>query len=450
MSEIPSAWTRPRVGLVIVPMLLLVAAAWSARHLYESYLVFFGPGGHDFAFLWTLTFFALVWHVGLSWLERPFTSTSEEQLDLDKLRITLNVPVYNEDPEVLRTALQSVLNQTRAIQRVQVVNDGSTENLKALAEVRRWWLGQQNSHPGSQLEWVDVANQGKRQAQVTTFRGDEADLFATMDSDTVLDRLCTQEGIKPFTRGEITSVASVILAYNNRNAFVRLTDTWLLAFQLTVRGAMSKLGCVLVNSGNFSLYRAAVIRDAIPAYERESFCGHPVQFSDDSMLTLFAHLEGRTVQQPTSFAFTVLPVTVGHHLRQQLRWMRGSTIRSVWRFRYLPLRGFAYWEHFVAWMNFVLISFAFASIFVVAPIVGGLHLTLLMGVFSLLVCYTVGIKYLTIARSDQGLGFQIVTLLLTPAMLVWTALVLRPLRLYAIATCYRTGWGTRDKVEVGI
>jgi len=438
------------VGLILIPILLLIGAAWSARHLYESYLAFLGGGGHEFAFLWTLTFAALVWHVGLSWCERPFTATPAQQADLDKLRITLNVPVYNEDPVVLRTALRSILNQTRTIQRVQVVNDGSTENLRALEAIKEWWLSQQAFHPNSRLEWIDQPNQGKRLAQVATFRDDDADLFATMDSDTVLDWMCTQEAVKPFAREEVTSVASVILAYNNRNAFVRLTDSWLLAFQLTVRGAMSKLGCVLVNSGNFSLYRAPIIREALPSYESETFCGNLVQFSDDSMLTLFAHLKGRTVQQPTSFAFTVLPATVGHHLRQQLRWMRGSTIRSLWRFRYLPIRGFAYWEHFVAWMNFVLISFAFATIFVVAPIVGGLHFTLLMGMFSLLVCYTVGIKYLTVARSDQRLGFQLGTLLLTPAMLVWTALVLRPLRLYAIATCYRTGWGTREKVEVGM
>jgi hyaluronan synthase len=341
-----------------------------------------------------------------------------------------------------------VLNQTRPFQRVQVVNDGSTEHMQQLSEVKQWWLSQQLRHPSTWLEWIDIENQGKRHAQVTTFRDDDADIFATMDSDTVLDRRCVEEAVKPFGRPDVASVASVILAYNNRKPLVRLTDTWLLAFQLTVRGAMSKLGCVLVNSGNFSLYRAQVVREAIPSYEQEVFFGHPVQFSDDSLLTLFAHLRGRTVQQPTSFAFTILPATIGHHVRQQLRWMRGSTIRSIWRFRYLSLRGFAYWEHFVAWMNFVLISFAFAMIFVVAPILGGFHLTLLMLGFSLLVCYCVGIKYLTIARSDQGLGFQIGTLLMAPAMLVWTALVLRPLRIYSIATCYRTGWGTRAKVEV--
>ncbi len=450
MSRIPSAWPRSRAKLVIVPVLLLIIAAWSARHLYENYLAVSDPSDHGFAFLWTITFLPLVWHLALSWCERPFNATDEQQAQLDRLRITLNVPVYNEDPTVLRTVLQSVLQQTRPVQRIQVVNDGSREHVEELMEVRAWWLEQAGRHPASQLEWVDVPNGGKRHAQVTTFRDDGSDIFATMDSDTVLDSKCVAEGLKPFARPDVTSVASIILAYNNRDWFVRLTDAWLLAFQLTVRGAMSRLGCVLVNSGNFSMYRAEVIRTAIPSYESEHFLGHPVQFSDDSLLTLFAHLEGRTVQQPSSYAFTVLPSTVSHHLRQQLRWMRGSTIRSVWRFRYLPLRSFGYWEHLVSWINFVIITAAFAVIFVVAPLFGGLHVTLLMLSLSVLVCYTVGIKYLTVARDDQGFGFQVVTLLFAPVMLAWTALVLRPLRLFAILTCYRTGWGTRSKVEVTI
>ena len=37
---------------------------------------------------------------------------------------------------------------------------------------------------------------------------------------------------------------------------------------------------------------------------------------------------------------------------------------------------------------------------------------------------------------------------MAPAMLAWTAFVLRPLRVFAILTCHRTGWGTRSKVEV--
>ena len=165
------------------------------------------------------------------------------------------------------------------------------------------------------------------------------------------------------------------------------------------------------------------------------------------MLTLFAHLQGRTVQQSSSFAFTVLPQNVSHHLRQQLRWMRGSTIRSIWRFRYLPVRGWGYWEHFVSWANFAIVSAAFIDIVVLAPVLHHAPLPV-MALFAVVVSLLTSFRYLTIRRTDQRLGERMLAWLLSPVMLLWTAVVLRPLRIYAIATCWRTGWNTRKVVEV--
>ncbi len=449
-SAIPSARLRSRVGPLLALLLLSVGVAWLGRHAYDTYSIFHGQSGRSFELLWLLVFVSLAWHLTLAWLEKPCTVSCAEEETLDRLKVVLNVPCFNEDPQVLETALESLLRQKRQFYRVQVVNDGSDRNIEDLARVEAWWLAQQH-RTATILQWVNVPNAGKRHAQLVTFADDqEADLFATMDSDTILDGRCLSEGVKPFADSRVASVTSVILAYNNRSWFVRLTDPWLLTFQLVVRGAMSKLGCVLVNSGNFALYRAEIVREASSVYASERFFGQPVQFSDDSLLTLFAHLKGRTVQQPSSFAFTVLPDNINHHLRQQLRWMRGSTIRSIWRFRYLPIAGIAYWEHFAAWVNFVLITCAFTFLLLLAPLTHS-HVTPIMVAFSTLVCYATALRYLTIKRSDQSLAWQIGTFMLAPVMLAWTAFVLRPLRIYAIFTCHRTGWGTRTgKVEVDI
>ena len=53
-------------------------------------------------------------------------------------------------------------------------------------------------------------------------------------------------------------------------------------------------------------------------------------------------------------------------------------------------------------------------------------------------------------RSDQGLGAKLAGIALMPAAAMWYLLVLRQIRFYGIATCYRQGWVTRDKVEVTI
>lgn len=445
---IPRAYLRPRLGAGIAVLLLLVGLAWSVRHVL-GILDLSESGENSFTVLWALVFGSLVFHLVLAWTHRPFVVTDAgEAAALDRLRVTIAVPAYNEDPAALALALRSVLEQTRRPQRVHVVDDGSTSDLSATeAEFAR--LAEQ--YPDVETIWTRTENRGKRHAQIEAFAADPAaDVFATMDSDTVLDPHCIENGLHPFAQRDITSVASVILAYNNRNLFVRITDSWLLAFQLVVRAAMSRLGCVLVNSGNFSMYRADVVRDALPSYANETFGGSTVMFSDDSLLTLFAHLKGRTVQQENSFAFTVLPEKVSHHLRQQVRWMRGSTIRSVWRFRYLPVKGWAYWEHFAAWVNFTLITIAFFVLMIIMPIMYGTFYGYLL-LFSVLICYITAARYLVVGRSDQSLAFQVGTVAFAPLMLLWTAVVLRPLRLFSIATCTRTGWGTRGAgVEVEV
>lgn len=447
----PQAWLAPRTHLALVLLLLLGGTAWTFRHVLN--LVRYTNGDttpNSFTLLWALVFGSLVWHLGLAWSEKPYTVRSvRKQAQLDNLFVTVNIPVYKEDEEALRRVLWSFFHQTRMPQRIHVVTNGLGN--PDYSRLRDEWAAEADTRfPDLIVEWHHQDTPGKRDAQITTFRdGGQADIFATMDSDTVLDPRCIEEGLKPFVDPGITSVASVILAFNSTHPLVRMTDPWLLAFQLAVRAAMSKLGCVLVNSGNFSMYRAQVVRDALPSYENEYFRGNPVQFSDDSLLTLFAHLRGRTVQQPSSFAFTVLPEKLGHHWRQQLRWMRGSTIRSVWRFRYLPLRGFAYWEHFAAWLNFVLVSFAFVALFILAPLFNHQVVPFLF-LFSVLVAYATGLRYLTIRRSDQSFASQLLTFAFTPVMLAWTALVLRPLRIYAICTCWKTGWGTRGKIEVTV
>jgi hypothetical protein len=60
-----------------------------------------------------------------------------------------------------------------------------------------------------------------------------------------------------------------------------------------------------------------------------------------------------------------------------------------------------------------------------------------------LVGYATALKYLLIRRDDEQLASQLGTFLLAPLVFLWSFIVLRPLRLYAIATCLSTGWGTR-------
>jgi hyaluronan synthase len=394
---------------------------------------------------------SVVWHLALAWTDQPYTTSARQERGLDALFVTINVPVYNEDPQTLRRVAYSLFNQDRRPNRIQFVDDGSTkfDYQDVIAEIRSL----ARFYPKVEFSWVRKDNGGKRSAQALTFAdGGQADIFVTVDSDSTLDRSAIREGLKPFANPGIASVAAIVVLSNaRRNFLTRLTELWLAAFQTFVRAAWSRLGCVLVNSGGLAFYRADIIRAALPAYTTETFGGKPVQFSDDSLLTLYARLSGRTVQQSSSFVFTEMPEKLSHHFRQQLRWMRGSFIRAWWRFRYLPLRGFAYWEHLLMWITFALAMVLFVDVFVASPALDGRRPPTVAGlVLALVLTYAASSRFFMIIREDQGMIRQLITFGCAPLVGLWVMLVLRPLRLYAICTCRRTGWGTRAKVEVAL
>jgi hyaluronan synthase len=153
------------------------------------------------------------------------------------------------------------------------------------------------------------------------------------------------------------------------------------------------------------------------------------------------------VQQPTSFAFTLMPEKMSHHFRQQLRWMRGAFIRSWWRFKYLDMKSYAYWQHFMGWVQFFISLGMFGFLFLWMPAIDHRMLPWLLFV-PLMVGYGQGLRYLTVSRSDESFWYRFGTYLCQPIPGLWSFFVLRFLRYYAMATCLKTGWGTRQMVEV--
>lgn len=442
--DIPDVRLRRNGYLPILAATLLIIAAWT---YYRTISVFNALHGHDSsAFLWTALFLAAGHQIALAWFDRPFTVTPRQQFHLDQLYVTVNVPLYNEDPEVIDRTIYALFRQTRLPNRIQVVDDGSTSS--DYADIRDHWL--RHVPPGVNFSWARIENSGKRHAQAVTFRDDHnANIFGTLDSDTALARNAIEEALKPFADPRVQSVAGVEVAYNaHTNWLTRVSSIRQIAWQMTQCSVLSMAGNVLVNRGTFAMYRAAVVLDNLDVYLNEKFLGRQVKYSDDSLLTLFALKRGRTVQQLTAFQLPMYPDNASHALRQWLRWMRGATIRNFWRLRYLPVFSYGWFMSALTWWQFFISWAAYLLVFVVRP--AEHHFSIAPVLIVLLASYLVSLRNLLIYRSDHSPAQQLDTWLLSPLNLCWSLLVLRPLRIYGTLTCGNNGWGTRRKVEVGI
>lgn len=384
----------------------------------------------------------------LAWSQQPFSATASQTKRLNRAKVTVVIPCYNEEATILDRVLYSISLQTRLPQKIIVVDDGSKVDY---TEVSEYWA---RKFPvlGVEFLWlVHLQNAGKKHAQVTAFNADpRADFYVTIDSDSALESRGLEEGMKPFANKRIVSVAGLETAYNySKNILTRMMSARVLAFQLLAMSAQSvAAGNVIINPGAFSIYRGWVIRKIIPAYIGETFFGTPVTLGDDTALTFFALMHGKAVHQPTAVAMNMYPEKISHHLRQWIRWMRASTIRFFWRAKYLRKNSYAWW--FVVWQAWAFITSCAVSIAIPLAWPATKNLAIAAGIALIIWPMVVAMRLITVKRSDQTWKAKLGGVLLLPVAALWYLLVQRNLRFYGMATCHKQGWVTRQEVEVSI
>lgn len=440
-----------------------VSSLWLYHHL--SRLEQLSADSSVFEAVYAFTFVVFFVQTLLATFDRPRRTTRRQDAALARLRVVAIVPLYNEDVDAVIATIRGLLGQTRLPHVIYVRDDGSDKVDYLPTEL--WAIDAANA-AGIPLVWVRDRNRGKRATHIAASRrfGGWADAYLTIDSDSVLAPDALENLMKPLVDPKVMSVAGVFLTYNLTGLIARGVDMICTASQLTDRSAASALRSVLVNSGGISLYRARVIDECRSGYANEEFFGRGVEFSDDSYLTLQALLRGKTVQQANALAFCVMPERLSNHRRQFMRWLRGSFIRSFWRFRYLPMHRAAYWLHALKWVQTVASTVTVFWLMVGKPAVDAVAWSRGAGTGALVtdakqLPLTIGmlvvfgyvqlLRIFAVRRSDQTTFAKVGWfLLLAPLVTLWQWSVLRVWRIWAIATCMRFKWGTRQQIEVEI
>lgn len=455
-------WTP---GRALPAVVLMVGASSLWLHHHVARFADFPTDVSAFEVVYAFAFLMFFLQLLLATRDRPRRATRRQATELMKLKVVAIVPLYNEDVDAVIATIRGLLGQTRLPDVIYVRDDGSNKVDYTATEL---WAVEAANSVGIPLVWVRDRNLGKRATHVAASRrfAGWADAYLTIDSDSVLAPDALENLMKPLVDPKVMSVAGVFLTYNLNGPIARGVDMICTASQLTDRSATSALRSVLVNSGGISLYRARVLDECRNGYANEEFFGRRVEFSDDSYLTLQALLRGKTVQQSNAFAFCVMPERLSNHRRQFMRWLRGSFIRSFWRFKYLPVYRVAYWLHALKWVQTIASTIVVAWLLLGKPAVDAVAWLRGAGTDALvadakMLPLTVGmlvvfgyvqlLRIFAVRRSDQStlakLGWF---LLLAPLATIWQWSVLRVWRIWAIVTCMRFKWGTRQKIEVEI
>ena len=219
--------------------------------------------------------------------------------------ITAIVPTHNGGERVCAT-LQSLLNQTVPLHQILVVDDGSTDQTRAILTK---FL---NNHPQIQL----IAHQqraGKSAAVNHAAFLATGDLLLIIDDDTLIDSTGCMHLAQAFDDPNVATVSGNLLINNrNRNPLTALQSLEYMLAMSIGRGFLSHLNAMSCCSGAFSMFRKDIFN---------AIGGLNVGPGEDLEITLRIRHAGYRVRFiDRAIAETTAPPTATALFKQRLRW----------------------------------------------------------------------------------------------------------------------------------
>jgi N-acetylglucosaminyltransferase len=371
--------------------------------------------------------------VWLLWLYRAVLSRLAKPVVNDfRTNVSVIVPAYREDPDILLECLQTWLAQDpMEVIIVPDVDDVEVQHRLAAVDDPR-------------VRVLAFEHRGKRSALGVGIRASKGEIVVLVDSDTrwlpgLLDAVQM-----PFADPSVGGVGTQQNVYRRTSSLWRRIADWLVNLRYyDYVPAMSRVGAVACLSGRTAAYRRAAILPVLDNLENEFFLGRRCVAGDDGRLTWLVLASGyRTVHQSSARALSMFPSSFRAFVKQRVRWSRNSYrcyLTAIWK----------------GWLWRVpLVTKVTVLQILLTPVTMGMALGYLL--FSRLEPTTVSLVVVAIwlftgraIRGSSHLRRHPQELLLVPLLALIVVLIALPIKLYALVTMNRQGWLTRTSDLVG-
>ncbi len=371
--------------------------------------------------------------VWLLWLYRAVLSRFAKPVENDfRTSVSVVVPSYREDPDILLECLQSWLAQDPT----EVIIVPDTEDVEVQRRLR--------AVRDPRLRVLVFEHRGKRSALGVGIRAARGELVVLVDSDTRWRPGLLDAVQMPFADPTVGGVGT------QQNVYLRTTSVWRRVADWLVNlryydyvPAMGRKGAVACLSGRTAAYRRSVILPLLDNLENEFFLGRRCVAGDDGRLTWLVLAAGyKTVHQTSARALSMFPTGLRAFVKQRVRWSRNSYrcyLTALWK----------------GWLWRVpLVTKITVLQILLTPVTMGMALGYL--VFSRLEVSARGlvlvIVWLLGGRAIRGyshLRRYPQELLLLPLLALVVIMISLPIKLYAFVTMNKQGWLTRTSDQIG-
>ncbi|MGW3152724.1 glycosyltransferase family 2 protein [Streptomyces sp. NPDC001089] len=347
-------------------------------------------------------------------------------------RVVAVVPAFEEEPQLLRAALDALLRQTYPVDEIHVMDDGSADN-----PVRPF------QHP--KIRWHRQSNGGKRYAQagvLQKLRREDWDFILTVDSDSVPGDDALEHLMRAMSKRRVMAATGLILTRNFRDNWItRVSDINIGTSCLMIRSSRSVIGAVETTSGALALYRAGLVFDNLPNYVSSGTNG------DDRRLTMYALLRGDVVVVNAAVVHSAMPDTLGGLYGQRLRWGKSSwqalpfaVINLEWKKLAFPLLAVTQWIMLPVLLTMT-VSGAF---FRTQP-----HYVAVAFCSYLAIRYAETAQYMIRRPYMHWTAKLVMWLWATPVELIVKVAVIYPAKYAAVLKLRDRGWVTRGNAHAG-
>lgn len=345
-------------------------------------------------------------------------------------RVVCIVPAYEEEPHLLKAALDALLRQTFSIDEIHVMDDGSVQ-----------YPVQAFDHP--RIVWHRQPNGGKREAQagvLKKLRRESWDYILTVDSDSVPADDALEHLMRAMSKRRVMAATGLILTRNFRDNWItRISDINIGTSCLMIRSSRSAIGAVETTSGALALYRASVVFDNLHDYVKSGTNG------DDRRLTMYALLRGDVVVVNEAVVHSAMPDTLHGLFKQRLRWGKSAwqalpfaVVNLEWRKLAFPLLAVTQWI-----MLPVLLVMSLSGIFGHTK---PLYVAVAF-VSYLAIRYAETLQYIIRRPGMHWTAKLVLWLWTTPVEIVVKVIVIYPAKYWAVFKLRDRGWVTRGNAH---
>src|SRR3989338_2603352 len=267
------------------------------------------------AILWTAYFISL--YFAVFWLlvlleNRPRRKAKK----LERLPfVSIVIPAYNEEKK-LRPTVESVLklDYPKEKYEVIVINDGSRDNTeKTSREIIK-------EYKDFNIRLFSQKNKGKGAALNNGLRRSKGEYFICLDADSYVSKDALRKILPHFT-DKVAAVLPLLKVSRPKTLLQKMQ--WLeYLVNMFYKELMSKLDCVHVAPGPFSVYKKSILQK-VGGFDENNL-------TEDLEISLRLQKHNyRIVQLLNTDVYTIAPSNFKELYKQRNRWYKGSVLNAI-------------------------------------------------------------------------------------------------------------------------